>query len=480
MTTLDNNINSITLVTAFFDIGRESWNSYQRTPEYYLESFNKMVCSYLYQKIIVFIDDKYMNNPIITKIINKPDKNKIFVPINMDWLYKNTDSWKKNNISQRIMDSEEYKTLLSERISRGYPENIYSEYNTINHSKIDFIKYSIDNNLINESELICWCDFGYYSSILHNNPSEYPESSLDLNKFNLTKLNFFIMNEIDEKDTDMTYTLLIAKEIFTGSFFAGSTKLMLELHELYHICLDELYRNNISDDDQHVYLKCYLKNRDIFQLFLSKHKWPQVLTAFQTAFQDRLEIVKQYIKSIRFGVFAEIGVCRGSLSEIILTNNCDSKLYCVDPYLSYADYDDACNNEVGDNLYASTKTRLTTLFNDRVEFIREFSDKAIKYVPDELDFVYIDGNHKCEYVLIDLELWYNKLKPGGIMICDDAVDTNEDLRDENGDVFIRWNHNSYGKYGVIAACIKFTNNKNISYCKLKNQIVIIKPLTNNK
>ena len=79
----------------------------------------------------------------------------------------------------------------------------------------------------------------------------------------------------------MNYTLINAPTIFTGSFFAGTKELMLKLHSLYHECLDELYQNNISDDDQHIYLRCYFKNSNLFEVFLSENKWPQVLLQFQ-------------------------------------------------------------------------------------------------------------------------------------------------------------------------------------------------------
>jgi predicted O-methyltransferase YrrM len=241
---------------------------------------------------------------------------------------------------------------------------------------------------------------------------------------------------------------------------------------LYHQSLNNLYQYNISDDDQHVYLRCFLKNPHLFEVFLSNNEWPQALTYFQKNFSNRLEFIYHYIQKINFGIFVEIGVCHGSLSEFILTNNSTCKLYCVDPYVSYDKYIDACKNEVDNKLYMSTMTKIKTKFGDRAEFIRKFSEQAIYDIAEELDFVYIDGNHSYEYVITDLELWYNKLKSGGFIICDDACDTNEEFRDSNGDIFIQWNNNSFGKYGVVHACKNFTKAKNIPYFKFDNQILI--------
>ena len=479
---LNNCNDEIVLITAFFDISRDKWLHLQRDSNYYLDSFKNLLLTE--KNIIAFIDEKYFNIDFIQNYIYNANllnrrKTKI-IPINIDWLNSNCESWKKFEIAKKIMKSNEYIEKVKSRIKGCSPENTYPEYNTINHSKIDFIKYAIDNNLIDNNDFICWCDFGYYKSILHNNSFEYPYSCLDIKKFSLNKLNFCLRNKIIINDADINYTLINARETFTGSFFSGKPKLMNKLYYLYHECLDELYENNVSDDDQHVYLRCFLKEPNIFELFLSENKWPEALTYFQKNFNNRYDFINSYINDINFGKFVEIGVCSGALSENILNNNKKCFLYCVDPYLNYVDYDDACKYEVGDSLYYSTKDRLNNLFPNRTMFIRKFSKTASEDIIDKLDFVYIDSNHKFQYVLEDLNIWYDKLKPGGIIICDDAVDTNEELRDINGDVFIQWNSNSFGKYGVVKACNVFVNNKNTSFFKWNNQIVIHKPLFLNK
>ena len=38
-----------------------------------------------------------------------------------------------------------------------------------------------------------------------------------------------------------------------------------------------------------------------------------------------------------------------------------------------------------------------------------------KNIPDNLDFVYIDGNHQYEFVAKDIKTYYPKLKKGGVL-----------------------------------------------------------------
>jgi len=44
------------------------------------------------------------------------------------------------------------------------------------------------------------------------------------------------------------------------------------------------------------------------------------------------------------------------------------------------------------------------------------SEEAYREVPDfSLDFIYIDGDHRFDFVMLDLILWGRKVRPGGIV-----------------------------------------------------------------
>ena len=216
-------------------------------------------------KMIIFIDDRYLHQ-ILEYYEKCKFKNKKFVSINKQWLFNNIYAWKQLDKDTRIMTSEFYKTLVEHRIMMGKPETIYSEYNIVNHSKIDFINYAINNNYVDD-EFIFWSDFGYYNSILDNKRESFPTNILDLKKFNPKKINCMIRDNILPEDNNMINILLSGKVTLIGTFFGGPVNIMKQFQDLYHSCLEELYINNISDDDQHVLLRCYLKNPDFFQLF---------------------------------------------------------------------------------------------------------------------------------------------------------------------------------------------------------------------
>jgi hypothetical protein len=116
---------------------------------------------------------------------------------------------------------------------------------------------------------------------------------------------------------------------------------------------------------------------------------------------ERYSIVKNIIENIteKNPIFVEIGTHTGEFAEHILKNNKDSILYCIDPYTNYDAYDDAINNITDDEIYYNTSERLKTQFGDRVIFIRKFSNHAVDDIPNNIDFLYIDGNHRYNYVL---------------------------------------------------------------------------------
>jgi len=98
--------------------------------------------------------------------------------------------------------------------------------------------------------------------------------------FNRDKITLCSKNKIIEQYADPIYILQKAPIIIHGSFFGGSIKKLKELQTLYHEALEELYDINISDDDQHVYLRCFIKNPELFEIYLTQN-YPNALTYFE-------------------------------------------------------------------------------------------------------------------------------------------------------------------------------------------------------
>ena len=117
-------------------------------------------------------------------------------------------------------------------------------------------------------------------------------------------------------------------------------------------------------------------------------------------------------------VGVEIGTCRAE-STAFLLDKCPNiiKLYTIDPYKAYDDWNGEITQDTIDKFMKVAKKNLKQ-YGDRVEMIRETSLAAaakIKTITDkeEFDFIFVDGDHSYEATLADCEEYYPLLKKGG-------------------------------------------------------------------
>lgn len=114
----------------------------------------------------------------------------------------------------------------------------------------------------------------------------------------------------------------------------------------------------------------------------------------------REDFGKLYQEHFLTGLGVELGVQYGAFSLEIL-KYWKGKLLCIDPW-----------EELGyDEIYEIAKQRLG---EDRL--VKLHSIDAVKHFKDEsLDFIYIDACHYYNYVKQDIEIWYPKIRKGGII-----------------------------------------------------------------
>jgi predicted O-methyltransferase YrrM len=126
----------------------------------------------------------------------------------------------------------------------------------------------------------------------------------------------------------------------------------------------------------------------------------------------RVDLAKLFCE---LGMFngVEVGTRDGTFSKILCENNPSLALYCVDPWTAYS----TRTQEVMDKFYEQAKSNLA---NFRCNLIREPSLEAVKEFPDnQLDFVYIDGNHIFDHAIRDIIEWSHVVRDGGIIAVHD-------------------------------------------------------------
>lgn len=265
-------MSKVCYVTAYLDIGRGDWVNFKRDFDTYLEHFTPYIKLFDDNKnenveMIVYIDEKYYER--LNKLIRSDIPIRL-IKINEKFLIKNSEIWNHLQKEIEILDSKEYKTRFKHRLK--FPENNNAKYTLVNHIKIDYIVYSMG---LSQANYFCWTDFGYFQ-----NKNRIPSKLIDINKLDLDKVNFTLINPLTEHDKNILYTMDYAPERFGGFFFFGNRDILKKYRDLYSKVHLYFQKNNLVDDDQHLSLRCYFLKPDMFKLHMLGG-WHKALIYFQ-------------------------------------------------------------------------------------------------------------------------------------------------------------------------------------------------------
>lgn len=119
----------------------------------------------------------------------------------------------------------------------------------------------------------------------------------------------------------------------------------------------------------------------------------------------------ELFKELGFKVGAEIGVYKGDFTRLF----CEAgfKMYAIDPWLAYPEYYWLKADQVQmEKEYERAKVKLAPF---DCTIIRKTSMEAVKDFKEELDFIYIDGNHDFKHATEDIWEWSKKVRKGGVV-----------------------------------------------------------------
>jgi len=127
-------------------------------------------------------------------------------------------------------------------------------------------------------------------------------------------------------------------------------------------------------------------------------------------------IAKQHFGN-RPVVCAEVGVYKGENANSILNELNVQKMYLIDPYLEWVDQEHlgGGKDQATMDKYKAMTHKLLKDYEDECVYLEKFSDVALNDIKEGLDYVYLDGNHDYEYIKMELEQYWNKLRVGGIL-----------------------------------------------------------------
>lgn len=125
--------------------------------------------------------------------------------------------------------------------------------------------------------------------------------------------------------------------------------------------------------------------------------------------------------------FVEIGSFKGGSAAFMAVEIINSgkkiKFDCIDLWNDYWDEGskELKNYIVYTNMYDTFLNNIKPV-RHIINPIRSDSHSAASlYCDNSLDFIYIDANHYYDYIKKDLQLWYPKIKKGGLLAGHDFV-----------------------------------------------------------
>ena len=126
-------------------------------------------------------------------------------------------------------------------------------------------------------------------------------------------------------------------------------------------------------------------------------------------FDGTRDTLAELFKDLGYKRGAEIGVQRGTYSQVLCQSNPGLHLILVDPWAPFTHHPQSWQD-------AQLNRCQRRLANFDVEYIRKPSLEAAKEIPDgSLDFVYIDAMHDFDNVMMDIIAWTPKVRRDGIV-----------------------------------------------------------------
>jgi len=241
----------ITIVTAFFDIGRENWQGFKRDNGKYVEYFK--FWARMRNKIVVYTDQETARQVVsIRNSFGLADRTQIVVIDDIT-----------------LLDSEVYQCMekvlsndlaIKFRDKPGNPESYNSLYNYVMYLKPYFIADAVNRGLADG--MIAWMDFGYnHGGSFYTNPLDFDF----LWQYDFShKIHVFAVDPLD--DTPVFEIVRRMKTYVAGGIIIAPAELWQVLVSFFREALFNLASCGMMDDDQTLLIMAYREHPEYFEI----------------------------------------------------------------------------------------------------------------------------------------------------------------------------------------------------------------------
>ncbi|UFH65471.1 hypothetical protein KQH81_02685 [Clostridium cadaveris] len=273
----------ITLVTAFFNIGREKFKAIPRTDDTYMKNFK--FWARMKNKLIVYTDENTAK--LVLKVrtdFGLKDKTEIIIINDIFSI--------EPEIFENMKKVSENNYFLDFRILPNATSNI-AEYSYLMLLKSYFLSDAVKRGLT--ASQVAWIDFGFnHGGDLYINPEEFNY----LWEYDFSdKINMFYYKKYDEKPIFEIVRRLC--DCIMGCLIVLPAKLCDELWQLNKSSMIILNKVGLSDDDQLIQLMSYREKPEIFDLHESEWFLPLKEYGGEHLTVRNMSSRKWYIRKLR-------------------------------------------------------------------------------------------------------------------------------------------------------------------------------------
>lgn len=142
---------------------------------------------------------------------------------------------------------------------------------------------------------------------------------------------------------------------------------------------------------------------------------------------SRWHDIGHMLNDLKFKKAVELGVYKGQFTQTLARRAPNMMIFAIDAWTTYDGYKDYPEGDLESVGWNQAVERCFRYPN--VQMIKAWSKDAVKTFPDaSLDYLFIDANHTYECAKEDIALWAPKVKPGGIVMGHDYLDTSRSER----------------------------------------------------
>lgn len=252
----------LTLVTCFYDIGRNHWKHSSRTIDTYFINCENVLNKL--NPIVIFTTNEYIDK--IKSIRKKTDINLIYTKI-IILPFEELKWYGLKEVIKKIQN----EIVIYPEIERNNPEFVIPDYIILINNKTEFM-YKVSKLNYFNSTIFQWVDFGIHPTLLNNfNKNYFSNIFYKSGKIRICSFKNPNLNEIN---------YLIHQPTLVAGLFGGDAISIQTFYELTTIEFENMIKNRCINQEQYIYYSVLYKNPDLFDYLILPH-WDNLSFIYQ-------------------------------------------------------------------------------------------------------------------------------------------------------------------------------------------------------